>query len=98
MSACLHEELKDLCFELGEKKEELAAYTQEKLENAGVINFFTTRGLLRNAVICELPEILDEVNKSFMETVRIAFANKKFLKPRERLLFLIAGYQNCLHF
>ena len=71
-----NEELEDLCFELGEKKDELAAFTKERLENAGDINFFTTRGLLRNAVIRELPEFLDEVNESFMETMRIAFAKK----------------------
>ena len=58
------EELEDLCFELGEKKEELAAYAKEKLENVGDINFFTTRGFLRTAVIRELPEFLDEVNVS----------------------------------
>ena len=71
-----NEELEDLCFELGEKKDELAAFIKERLENAGDINFFTTRGLLRNAVIRELPEFLDEVNESFMETMRIAFAKK----------------------
>ena len=75
-NAMTNEELEDSCFALGEKKEELAAYTKEKLETAGDINFFTTRGLLRNAVIRELPEFLDEVNESFMETMRISFAKK----------------------
>ena len=75
-----NEELEDLCFELGEKKDELAAFTKERQENAGDINFFTTRGLLRNAVIRELPEFLDEVNESFMETMRIAFAKIKASK------------------
>jgi len=71
-----NEELEDLCFELGEKKDELAAYTEEKLKTAGDINFFATRGLIRNAVIPELPKFLDEVNESFMETMRISFAKK----------------------
>ena len=75
-NAMTNEELEDLCFELGEKKEELAAYTKKKLETAGDINFFTMRGLLRNAVIGELPEFLDEVNESFMETMRNSFTKK----------------------
>jgi len=54
----------------------LAAYTEEKLETAGEINFFTMRGFLRNAVICELPKFFDKVNKSFMETMGISFTKK----------------------
>ena len=84
-----NEELEDLCFELGEKKEELDAYTKEKLETAGYINSFTTRGLLRNTVIRELPEFLDKVNESFMETMRISFAKKSFESRKKSFSFAL---------
>ena len=67
---------------MDEKKEELLSYTREKLKGAGDINFFKSRGLLRSAVISKLPELLDEVNELFIETMRNTFA--KIVSQAER--------------
>ena len=95
-NAMTNEELEDLCFELDEKKEELLAYTREKLKAAGDINFFKSRGLLRSAVISKLPELLDEVNELVIETMRNFIRKKSFESRKKGFSSLTAGHKRCL--
>lgn len=83
----INEELEDLCFELGEKKEELVVFIKERLENVGDINFFIMWGMLRNVVICEFLEFLVEVNEFFMEIMCIVFVKKVFKVERKVFFF-----------
>ena len=70
------DELEDLCFELGESKDDLLNFAKEKLQTTGDINFFASRSSLRSIVIEKLPELLDELSEVFIETMRDTFAKK----------------------
>ena len=60
------DELEDLCFELGESKDDLLNFAKEKLQTTGDINFFASRSSLRSIVIEKLPELLDELSEVFI--------------------------------
>lgn len=70
------DELEDLCFELGESKDDLLNFAKEKLQTTGDINFFASRSSLTSIVIEKLPELLDELSEVFIETMRDTFAKK----------------------
>lgn len=77
------DELEDLCFELGESKDDLLNFAKEKLQTTGDINFFASRSSLRSIVIEKLPELLDELSEVFIETMRDTFA-KKISKAKKK--------------
>ena len=90
------DELEDLCFELGESKDDLLNFAKEKLQTTGDIKFFASRSSLRSIVI----EKLDELSEVFIETMRDTFAEKisKAEKKATKLLCLTVGLKSFLHF
>ena len=77
--ALTQEEIEELCFEVGERKEDLRRYVEEKLKDTGDINFFASRALVRDFLLSEatkLQELLDDMIETFLATVRNVFFEK----------------------